>query len=1634
MSTIDKLTIEIESQSGNAAKGIDDLAKSLASLKKSGTISVAVKNLNNLSDALNRLPNVHPASNALRTLANSIEKLKGVGSLSGTVSSLEKLPGALKSLESIDLDSVAPKIREVADAMVPLSNMKAGGIGTMVRSLSKLDDVTESLDDDTIGRFAAKVELLDEKLGPLSQKMTSIKAGFSAINSTARSAAGGVSKLDKEVNTTTLNLANMITVVQGVMATLQPLINLLVTAIGDAMEWDGIKYQFGNAFGEQADEYYEKITKITDALYINKQAFMENSAMAASMLIGFGVDKTDAREMGVGYTELAYDIWAAFNNVYKTLDGADGAMAAVRSAISGEVEPIRRAGFTIVDSQLAITAANHGLAYSTTEATEAQKSYLRYLTLVDQAQKKGIVGTYAREMETAEGMTRQLTQQMKSLSQAFGSLFLPILVEILPYIQAFVELLTDGVRWLAALFGVEIQDIGDTWNDYSSGVGDAIENTDGVTDSLKDATEAAKALKNASIGIDELNVISPSATASGNAGGSGGSGGSGSGYDVDVGSLWDDSIFKNIGNQIDEIKEKMKAWLPLVELIGAGIAAWSLLSLISSAGEAMVELSELEGKIGFLKKALAGIGILTIEAVLVFLLSDEYLESGNLMALLGEALATAAGGFLMYKGFGAKGLVMSLGVSILAQLAAITLNLADGGVEISDPQLWIQSAFTTALAGTTGGILAYKGLVNVSTGKGVSLGLLAGVSLTLAAITIGEVTANGELTAESLLTGLGSVLTAAGFGFMVGGPWGAAIGAAVGLTINILGAVIGVVSKDAEKSLQEDLESRFGKITLDNESLEVFVDKITAIPRAVEIDGQDVPVTMALDIYVSESELRDTLRDNVYNALENLDALNIRIAVGVDVTQEEYLAKIDTFLQTTQDYLEQHYLTTSIAIEILGSDSSGDLSSVLSSFYATNSGKLADLGSQLKDTVSDAFVDGAWIPNKLQEALELQQEIQEIVDYVSEVEYRATMQNIKLSISGDLLTPESFKDVLEKAKTAIEGRLDALEEVKMSNLQVAIMQYDANIAEGMSEAEAKKIYETTVADIEEAYQSGRIEVTYGTVDFGLDTLKDAFASELAVAKKEGWFDFESQLEDVFNLGNVVLPYEIDGTEVYAGLWDMTMNLQNQMKMAADELDADARKNLESLIESMTPTMADYEELAAASRKAGETVPEEIRAGLNDYKELAALSGDVDAINYLIGQGFSTDTTFLNTLATVKDAGAQIDTSVAEGLLNNLNYVTDEATGLVTGIKNSVTGEVIAVTPTLKENMKQLGVDLSTGLGEGVEADKPSLWERFTGWCNGIIDWVKDLFDTHSPSRVFKEIGGDLSAGLGEGMEEKTIQGKLSKMWENAKTWWSNKSNLSTYTPSIGSIQDKLSSAWTTAKNWWSNNRSSLSYTPTIGSIKDKISSAWTTAKNWWNKNRSSLSYTPSIGSIQSKLSSAWTTAKNWWNSKKGSMSYTPSIGSIKDKISSAWNTAKNWWNKNAKLSTKLDIKVPTIKVKWETASAFGKEFKYPTGFDLKFAANGGIFDQGSLIWAGERGPEVMATAAGGKTGVMNVQQMQDAVYEGVYAAVTAAMRGNTEGSSQAVKVYLDGRQITSAVEKRQRERGASIMGNEVYSY
>ena len=1263
--TIDSLQIEVHSNSTNAAAGIDALATSLGKLKSNGSVGVAVRNLEKLSNTLKQFTSVASNANKINSLADAVTKLSSAGSFARVINQLNKLPGAFKGLDGLNLNGLDAKFEKIASASTKLSGIKTTGFNSMVNGLAKIQKVTESLDDATIGKFADKVALLTQKLTPLSQKMTPIAQGFKAINSNAKTAASGVGALNNKVNALSLNLSSAVTVIQGIISALRPVIMLLSNAIGQAIEWDGIAQRFGRGFGEQAEEVYTWVQKLNKELGINTQQFMQYSSVYATMLTGFGVAAQDATQMAVGYMELTYDIWAGYNDIYTSLDEA--AMA-VRSAIAGEVEPVRKAGFTIVEATLEQTAANYGLEISLETATEAQKSYLRYLTLVDQAYAQNLVGTYAKELSTAEGLMRTFNQQLQSLAQAFGSLFLPALTKIMPWLQAFVEVLTDAIRTVASFFGITLQEvnwgnsaggsIGSGLDDISNSASDAADSMNDTAGAIEDTTQALKDLKRATIGIDELNVISPqSNSGSGSGSGSGdsgwGTGGDSVLGDLGVGSLWDDSIFDMVNDQVDRLKEKIlgffEEWKTEITIIGGLLAALGMAKMLTHLGEAL-SLGE-----GFLKVmgtisklAVTGI-IITLQYTLMAEFFDNYMDGEGFKEYVKAMFVGAIGTGILYSMWGPAGLVIGLSVIVASSIKAIIEN---GGINSAESAA---VALTGIAAGAGAITVAWKKLLPVIADSNFG----AFVSLLKESGDLG-----GTLSAAfpKLSTALSGVVKSIG-GFIGG--------LSAGTVAAVVAAIVAVIS------VVEFLRKNWDEVT---EAVKRFFNENIA-PRIEEI-----------------KEHFDKMAEVLAPVIELFRKLGEKLAPVIEKIKE-FFSEIDL--------LEG----ISTVFEWLGGIITGVLGGAIGGFFSG----LAQ------------FIEG----------------------FVQ-------------SISGVV---QIVGGIIEAIVSLFSGDLDGAREACV------------------------KIF---------------------------DGIKD----------------------------------------VFAGLYDMTIGPVVRV--------------VEGIIDWFT-----------------------------------------DMWDILVGHSIIPDT------------------------------------------------------------------------------------------INAIVDWFLSL-----PGKVLGSVGNfvtsviDKFKNLGSGLAE-----KFSSAWSSVKSWWSQKSNLSSYTPSIGSIKDKLSSAWSTAKSWWDKSKSALSkYTPSIGSIKEKLSSAWSTAKTWWSKN-------------------------------KGSMSYTPSIGSIKDKLSSAWKTAKTWWSNNVKLSIpSLSLKVTYSSVSgWKGAVA--KALDLPGWPSLKFAKNGGIFDAGSLIWAGEAGAEVVANAGGGKTGVMNVDQMQDAVYEGVYAAMMSAMRATGGGSGdQAINIYLDGKQITASVEKRQHERGASLVGKQVYSY
>lgn len=673
--TIDSLNIQITTASTQAEQKILDLARALDGLKSSSKITTAVNGLNKLASALNTL---NPALNSLNT------------------AKLNSLRGTMMGLGNIS---------------------KLSGLNSALNTLKKLPEVVNGLDDAALAQFAKQMAKLGKALKPVADRISAVSSAFTrlpanikrAVTATesmgraAQNMAGGVDAGNHNLMTF---LSNFEQFRQYADMIIQKMGNIIATAI----EWDGIQYRFGRAFGEDAEEVYAHVLRINEVMGISIQEFMQYSSLYGSLLSGFGLAQEKVTTISVGLTELSYDIWAAYNDRFKSLEQAS---EAVRSAITGEIEPIRNAGIALTEASLQeYIDSTHLAGISIEKLSEAQKAEVRYAAMVNAAMNQGIVGTYAAEMQTAEGAVRSLSQSFKTLKQAFGGLFIPILQVAIPYLTAFVELLTEAVHWIAALFGVELMKI--DWGASTGGVGDLAAGASEATDNLKDAAGAAKKLKDYTMGFDELNVIDPDKGSGGKSAAAGGGADFGAAGGLDLDTLWDDAIFEKASQQISGLKEKLRGlwdeWKEELGIIAGLFGVLSIAGLLGQLGQALDLGDKFAGVLTGIKKA-AALGILlTVQYSVQSEFFKNFIQTGEWESYIWAAITGALGAFGSYLLWGKTGLVLSLTISAITAFKA---TFEDGSLDS------VEEAATglTGLASAAGAAgLAFKLLKNTDIG------------------------------------------------------------------------------------------------------------------------------------------------------------------------------------------------------------------------------------------------------------------------------------------------------------------------------------------------------------------------------------------------------------------------------------------------------------------------------------------------------------------------------------------------------------------------------------------------------------------------------------------------------------------------------------------------------------------------------------------------------------------------------------------------------------------------------------------------------------------------------------------------------------------------------------------------------
>lgn len=307
-----------------------------------------------------------------------------------------------------------------------------------------------------------------------------------------------------------------------------------------------------------------------------------------AMAKAFGFSEKAAYDMSTTLTGLAGDV-ASFYNISQ-----DEAYTKLKSVFTGETESLKDLGIVMTQTALDSYALATGFGKTTAKMSEAEKVALRYKFVQDQLTTAA--GDFSRTSTGWANQVRILQLQFDSLRATIGQGLIAALSPVIQVIntiigkllsmanafKAFVAMLSGGKKdgnITETAAGMEaIAAAADKAGAATSGIGSA-------------AKKAAKDIKSATTGIDELNIINPD---SGSDSGSGSGGGGAGGYnadDFDMGTLpeqedvvsgklqkiedlmnqlkdsftsgfWDafgdTSVFDSIQNSIKSIKDSLK--------------------------------------------------------------------------------------------------------------------------------------------------------------------------------------------------------------------------------------------------------------------------------------------------------------------------------------------------------------------------------------------------------------------------------------------------------------------------------------------------------------------------------------------------------------------------------------------------------------------------------------------------------------------------------------------------------------------------------------------------------------------------------------------------------------------------------------------------------------------------------------------------------------------------------------------------------------------------------------------------------------------------------------------------------------------------------------------------------------------
>ncbi len=572
---IDKLNIEISGNSDKAQKSIDQLCESLSKLKANLAKNTEFQKFNEqlakLRETVKKYSDLSSYTEKINKYTESIHKLTNLKtpSVSKMTARVKELVDMSKEMSSFTgADELAEKVNQICSAMKPMESMGKNTLAPFISSMKKIPEFTKSMDTKTMQDFKNMIKEITSAIQPLITQVSKSEKGLVSLNRIIQSTVSSNGNLAASNAAAVKSYTSVSSILTSTKAKLLAYSYAVIRVTRVLKDWLDLSNDyienlnlFEVAMGKGAKEALNYAESVNKALGIDVSDWIRNQGVFKQVTSGFGVLNDTSDIMSKNLTQLGYDISSFFN-----ID-VDESMQKLQSGISGEIEPLRRLGYALDQTTLQQIAYSNGITTNINKMTQAQKSQLRYIAILQQS--KNVTGDMARTVTTPANAMRILDQQINQLKRSIGNIISIVAQKLLPYIQAFVRLLGDAADYLAKLWGFELPTI--DYSNVGNGLSNISDEADNATDSVKKTAKEMQRLA----GFDELNILSSKDNSNSD------NSNISNGFDLGI-QMPEYDFLSGLDNQSDSVYKKMKEkalelvdWIKenkrLVELLGIAI-------------------------------------------------------------------------------------------------------------------------------------------------------------------------------------------------------------------------------------------------------------------------------------------------------------------------------------------------------------------------------------------------------------------------------------------------------------------------------------------------------------------------------------------------------------------------------------------------------------------------------------------------------------------------------------------------------------------------------------------------------------------------------------------------------------------------------------------------------------------------------------------------------------------------------------------------------------------------------------------------------------------------------------------------------------------------------------------------------